>query len=95
MTIGFDPKNEECFDFGVSNGCWFELLKCNPSMAVVLDVRNLTSDPIDANEEQAVRCAEILKSWTPRAGWYQSGQEHEGLWMFVEFFESCGGFTTF
>lgn len=94
MTVELDPKSsdKESFSMGVANQTFFDLV--NTSELCEHIGRQRTNDPVDVDEKTALLFAEILRNWTPPAGWFSGIGEVEGKQMFIEFFETCGGFTT-
>lgn len=93
MTVEFEPKNKECFCFGVANSTWFHLLKTS-KIRDILKNAPLTNDPIKATKKQALACADVMKDWQPTEFWF-SDKPEKGKQMFIDFFEQCNGFSTF
>lgn len=59
MSVEFVPKKSGSTSMGVSNGQWFWILN-NTDIGKIVNPRN-TNDPIDATENDALRCAEVLE----------------------------------
>jgi hypothetical protein len=87
VSVEFVPKKEECFCFEAPNGHLFALLR-EPSFSEILGDPPRTNDSIDASDEQAIKLAAFLRDWDA-SGW--GGDKY----MYIEFFEKCGGFTTY
>lgn len=93
MSVEIEPVNKGCDCIGVANGTWFTLLN-EAGLGTVVAGKN-TNDPVNATEEQANECADLLEKWTPPAGWFLGGEEEKGKELFLDFFRECGGFTTY
>lgn len=94
MTVEFDPKVEgdAGFCFGVGNQTWFWLLN-NTGIGKIVNPQN-TNDEIDASEEEALACAAVLRGLPiPKPDVWVNNPERTHA-MFLEFFETCKGFTT-
>lgn len=95
MSVEFEPKakSEDCFCFGVSNGTWFWLLN-NTNIGGIICQEN-TNDPIDASEEDALLCADIMRDIELPDNWAGQAMDSEEMrQIFIYFFEKCGGFNT-
>lgn len=90
MTVEFVPNKENSFCFGAPNNHVFELIKKDGAKQILGDLP-LTNDPIEASEEQALQLAEYIKNnkLTELKEWPADAD------MYIEFFETCGGFTTY
>ena len=95
MSVEFEPKakSEDCFCFGVSNGTWFWLLNNTDIGGIVSQIN--TNDPIDASEEDAMLCADIMRDIELPETWAGEVIPSEKMRQtFIDFFDSCQGFTT-
>ena len=95
MSVEFEPnaKGDDCFCFGVSNGTWFWLLN-NTDIGGIICQDN-TNDPIDASEEHALLCADIMRDIELPDNWSGETMGSEKMrQIFIDFFETCEGFTT-
>ena len=93
MTVEFVPNSSKCFEFGVSNGTWFTL--ANTSGITKLIANQQFNDSLVINSDDAKKCAEVMRDWEPPSGWFRCGDEVEGKQMFIDFFETCDGFSTY
>lgn len=94
MSVTLSPVNEKAGGMDIANGTWFTLLN-ESKVGEILKEPRLTNDTIDADAEQCQRCADALREWTPPKDWFMRGREEESKQYFIEFFEECGGFTTY
>jgi hypothetical protein len=95
MSVEFEPKEQgdASFCFGVSNGTWFWLLN-NTDIGGIICQEN-TNDPIDASEEDALLCADIMRDIELPDTWAGEVIPSEKMRQtFINFFESCEGFIT-
>lgn len=93
MSVELVPKNEEAGCMGVANGTWFYLLD-NTEIGNIVNPQH-TNDEIKASADDAEKCLEAIKKFIPPDGWGMTGKEEEMKNYFIDFFSSCGGFTTY
>ncbi len=94
MSVELVAKNSDVLGLGVSNETWFHLLKQTDIGNVC--GRVLTNDPLDVSAEEALACADAMKSFSPPPGWGLMGENGDEKLrrFFIEFFTTCNGFTT-
>ena len=93
MTVELEPKGgEESFSMGVPNSTFFTLV--NESGIHEIIGKQRSNDPLDINKEKALMMAKITEDWSPPAGWFSGIGAIEGKQMFIDFFNTCEGFTT-
>ena len=93
MSVELIPNCRHCHQLGVAIGT-FRRMIFDSGIADYLGIKVLTNDPVNATDGQAIKCAELLQSWTPPedfGGGVRPGRMKE---YFLEFFRRCDGFTT-
>lgn len=93
MTVEFVPNNQKCIEMGISNGTWFWLLD-NTDIGKLVN-SNHTNDIINADQEISLKCAKIMKDTTFPDTWGIGIGSSKLQSYFIEFFETCEGFTTY
>jgi len=93
MTVEFIPKKKDSICLGVTNKTWFWLLN-NSDIGEIFNSQN-TNDPIIADNNQALTCVKIMKTIKLPKNWSNGIDNEKMRSYFIEFFESCGGFTTY
>ena len=93
MTVELEPKGKESFSMGVANGTWFALV--NTSDIKELIGKQYTNEPVDVDAATAKKMAVAIADWQPAADWVNGITHHRMKMEFIEFFNSCEGFTTY
>lgn len=92
MTVEFTPKAKGCFSFGAPNKHFFEFISF-PGVKKILGDLPLTNDPLDIDRETAIKLGDYIQDNIK--GELAQWAEKVDAGMYREFFEDCGGFTTF
>lgn len=92
MTVELIGNCTHCPSMGVPNKTFFTMVN-ESGMAEVLGHQQ-TNDPVSATNEDAIKCKDLLKRWTPPEGWGSGLTDQKLKEYFLEFFSRCDGFTT-
>lgn len=92
MTVELNPKCNHCFLIGVANETFFSMVNDSGMSDVIGEQK--TNDPITVTSDQAMKCREKLRAWTPPNEWGGGFQPEKMKKLFDEFFTRCDGFST-
>lgn len=93
MPVAIIAKSKTCNDIHIANGTW-QILVNTSSIKDIIGPQ-YTNDPLAVKINQAKQCAKALESWVPPVGWFDLGKDFDGKQYFIQFFNTCKGFTTY
>lgn len=91
MAIDLIPNNKNCIRISVSVDTWKALAANTPIETMVPSVVGI---PLGADKETSLKCADIVREWTPPAYWFPEAGA-DGKTLFLQFFKNCDGFRAF